>query len=651
MASTQKYTKFAVISTNPGTYPAKPNALPLATAKPPLLPTPQIKTPQTKQLVKPQQFIPAEVRAEKLAKGLCYYCDQKYERGHKCKFREPQLFTVEIPGGDVEENWESDGDCTEEVEDCVIKDSDPCISVSALTGSQTFSTMRVRGLVQNKPLHILIDSGSTHNFLDITMASKLKCEVSAITKQEITVADGNSISCQNVVKNFSWRMGGYDFTSEVMLIDLGSCDMVLGVQWLSTLGTVKWNFNKLLMEFQVDKQFIRLKGVAPQKLKVVSAESSKKLFKNAAQLCFIQIQQLNKGEPEESASSLENQNQDLSDHQSELEMLKSQYGDIFMEPKELPPSRGVFDHRIPLMEGSNPINIRPYRYPLKQRDVIEQMIDEMLQKGIIQNSASPFASPVVLVGKKDGSWRLCVDYRELNKKTIKDKFPIPVVDELIDELSGSTVFSKLDLRAGYHQLRMCDKDVFKTAFKTHSGHYEFLVMPFGLTNAPASFQGWMNAIFKPLLRRCVLVFFDDILIYSKTAADHWVHLKQVFELMRANLLFAKESKCSFMMEKVEYLGHFISAKGVETDAKKIKVVANWPVPTNVKELRSFLGLAGYYRKFIKNYAWISRELTDQLRKGAFNWNDNSQSAFDNLKTALVSAPVLALPDFNKLFVV
>lgn len=174
-------------------------------------------------------------------------------------------------------------------------------------------------------------------------------------------------------------------------------------------------------------------------------------------------------------------------HYPKLDDLRKKYGTVFEEPQELPPRRGVHDHQIPLMPGSSPVNIRPYRYPLKQKDIIEQLVQEMLDRGIIQDSASPFSSPVVSVGKKDGTWRLCIDYRELNKRTVKGKFPILIVEELVDELAGSTVFSKLDLRLGYHQMRLDPKDVFKTAFKTHRGHYEFLVMPFGLTNAPAFF--------------------------------------------------------------------------------------------------------------------------------------------------------------------
>lgn len=217
----------------------------------------------------------------------------------------------------------------------------------------------------------------------------------------------------------------------------------------------------------------------------------------------------------------------------------------------------------------------------------------MQDEGIIQISSSPFASPVVLVGKKDGTWRLCVDYRELNKNTVKDKFPIPIIEELSDELAGSKVYSKIDLRSRYHQVRMYPKDVSKTAFKTHLGHYEFLVMPFGLTNAPVTFQGLMNFVFRDYLRKFVLVFFDDILVYSPSLEEHIRHLEKVLQLMRKNTLFSKLSKCSFGMSKVKYLSHYKSGSDVEIDPKKIKVIDQWPQPKFQKDVRSFLGLAGY----------------------------------------------------------
>jgi hypothetical protein len=243
------------------------------------------------------------------------------------------------------------------------------------------------------------------------------------------------------------------------------------------------------------------------------------------------------------------------------------------------------------------------------KDEIERQVKQLLHSGLISLSTSPFASLVLLVQKKDGTWRFCVDYRKLNSLTVKNIFPMPLIDEILDELHGSKYFSRLDFKSGFHQIRMDPADEYKTTFKNHHGHYQFKVMSFVLTSAPATFQCTMNSILEPFLRKFIIVFMDDILVYSGSLSDHAQHLKQVLTQLRTHKFYAKLSKCVFAHLSLEYLGHIICTIGVSTDPDKTQAMRDWPTPLTVTELRGFLGLTGYYRKFVKNYGTLAKPLT------------------------------------------
>ncbi|KAI3776338.1 hypothetical protein L1987_46114 [Smallanthus sonchifolius] len=299
------------------------------------------------------------------------------------------------------------------------------------------------------------------------------------------------------------------------------------------------------------------------------------------------------------------------------------YPELFPEDLPgLPPHRQV-EFQIDLAPGATPIAQAPFH-----------------RHGELQSYLST---------KKDETFRMCIDYRELNKVTTHNRYPLPRIDDIFDQLQGSSFYSKIDLRSGYHQLRVRDEDISETAFRTRYGHYEFMVMPFGLTNAPAVFMDLMNRVCKPYLDQFVIVFIDDIFIYSKNKEEH---LRLILELLKKEQLYAKFFKCEFWIREVQFLGHVVNEKGIHVDPSNIEAVKNWAAPTTPTEVRQFLGLAGYYRRFIEGFSKIAQPLTALTQKGkAYNWGDNQESAFQHLKQKLCSAPILALPEGTDDFVV
>ena len=337
----------------------------------------------------------------------------------------------------------------------------------------------------------------------------------------------------------------------------------------------------------------------------------------------------------------------------QLQKLLKEYEDLFPDklPKGRPAKRDI-EFQINLEEGATPASKPPYRLSPKEYEELQAQIEELLEQGHIQPSTSPYGAPVLFVPKKDGRWRMCVDYRALNKQTIRDKYPLPRIDDLLDRLGRAKHFSTLDLASGYHQIAVKASDIPKTAFRTQRGQFEFLVMPFGVTNAPATFQRLMNNIFQEELDAFVLVYLDDILIFSQTLQDHISHIRQALEKLRKAKLYARLHKCSFFKEQVEYLGFDVSASGVQPSPDKVRTVVEWPRPQSVKDVRSFLGLAGFYRRFIKQFSLKARPLTDLTKeKNIWQWGEKEEHAFCDIKRSLVIAPVLHMPDFGLPFVV
>ncbi|KAL0458791.1 UNVERIFIED_CONTAM: Retrovirus-related Pol polyprotein from transposon [Sesamum latifolium] len=485
--------------------------------------------------------------------------------------------------------------------------------------------------------HVLIDPGSTCSFMSHDFASRVHASIEPLGHDlYVSMPAGGVILVNRVVRSCPVVVEGDTLYADLVVINLREFDVILGMDWLaSNHAVVDCQTKEVAVEIngQMKTVIVGERKVIPNCL--ISAVTAFNLIKEGCQAYLASVHDTTKVSP------------------GVLEVpVVREFPDVFPEELPgLPPHREV-DFEIETIPGAAPISIAPYRMAPSELKELKKQLEELLDKGFIRPSISPWGAPVLFVKKKDGSMRLCIDYRQLNRITIKNKYPLPRIDDLLDQLKGATVFSKIDLRSGYWQLRIEEGSISKTAFRTRYGHYEFVVMPFGLTNAPAAFMSLMNKTLQPFLDQFVIVFIDDILIYSRSPKEHEQHLRTVLQILREKQLYAKFSKCEFWMEEIAFLGHVVSKEGVQPDPAKVRAILEWEPPKNVSEVRSFLGLAGYYRRFVKDFSVVAKPLTNLLKKNTpFNWNDRCAQSFEELKRRLTSAPILALPSGDGGYVV
>ncbi|KAJ0883873.1 putative nucleotidyltransferase, Ribonuclease H [Helianthus annuus] len=492
-------------------------------------------------------------------------------------------------------------------------------------------------LLDDRYVSMLFDSGADASYVSLRISKKLKHPPALLSSKHIVeIANGRNIEASHVIHDCKLELSGQTFSIDLFPVKLGSFDVVIGMDWLS----------KHRAEILCQEKAVRIPRRSGKPLIIQGNKGGEvtgiiSLLK--AQKC------LQKGHT--AILALVTDTLEKEKRIEDFPVVRD-YPEVFPEELPgLPPHRQV-EFQIELAPGAAPIARAPYRLAPAELKELSTQLQELLDKGFIRPSSSPWGAPVLFVKKKDGTFRMCIDYRELNKVTIKNRYPLPRIDDLFDQLQGSSYYSKIDLRSGYHQLRVRNEDISKTAFRTRYGHYEFLVMPFGMTNAPAVFMDLMNRVCKPYLDKFVIVFIDDILIYSKSQEEHERHLRLILELLRNEKLYAKFSKCDFWLREVHFLGHVVNKDGIHVNPAKIDSIKNWPTPKTPTEVRQFLGLAGYYRRFIKGFSKIAQPLTTLTQKGiAYKWNEAQESAFQRLKDNLCSAPILSLPEGTDDFVV
>ncbi|WVZ93900.1 hypothetical protein U9M48_039851 [Paspalum notatum var. saurae] len=464
--------------------------------------------------------------------------------------------------------------------------------------------------VNGHPAVVLFDSGATHTFISQSCASRHGIKTYCIKERYNISAPGNPINTNLIVKKLHLSIGGEEFTINPVELPHQGIDIILGMNWMTENDVV----------LDIGSRIVQLKSSVSGRVLKVHMLDQKHI------------------EPIVNATEIK-----------EIKKIPVVCDFPYVFPEELlglPPDRDV-EFKIDLVPRTAPVSRRPYRMAPDELKELKTQLQEQLDKGFIRPSSSPWGCPALFVEKKDqGSKRLCVDYRPLNAVTVKNKCPLPHIDILFDQLAGARVFSKIDLRSGYYQIKIRKEDIPKTAFSTRYGLYEYLVMSFGLTNAPAFFMYMMNSVFMNELDKFVVVFIDDILIYSKDEEEHEEHLRIVLTRLREHKRYAKFSTCAFSLKEVGFLGHILSEKGVAIDHSKVECVLNWKQPETVTEIWSFLSLVGYYRRFIKDFSKTAKPMTSLTKKNA---SPNCEEAFQSLKKSLTTAPVLAQPDVTKPF--
>ncbi|WVZ83967.1 LOW QUALITY PROTEIN: hypothetical protein U9M48_031053 [Paspalum notatum var. saurae] len=500
------------------------------------------------------------------------------------------------------------------VEDAIAEDFSN-LSLHAIAGTESHGCFKLRAIVNKKVMLLLVDSGSSHIFISSSFVNTAGLHTTPALTKQVKVANGDTLTSDKVIPALECWCQGYTLKWDLRVLDMEAYDGILGFDWLEQHSLMICDWEAKTLQFQMDQQTVKLQGILSAQTEV-SSITGDQFFKwlkgnDVWALALFHVSDSN--EPSVVPPEILN--------------LLDRYQDVFQGSHTLPPPRDLEYMTIIFLYCQMLCLSTPYGYSPLHKSGIERQVKELLAAGLITHSSSPFASPVLLVQKKDGCWRMCVDYTKLNALTIKNRFTLPIIEDILAEFSPAQYFTKLDMKYGYHQVRMHPENEHKTTFKTHHGHYRFKVMPFGLTNAPATFQCIMNEMLSPYLRKFVLVFLDDILIFSTSLDQHISHLSMVFDKLREHQLYLKSRKCSFTQKSVEYLGHVISQEGVATDPTKTAAMVEWPQPTSMTELRAFLGLINYYRRFVKHYGLIAKPLTQILKLKQFQWSDVAEQSF------------------------